>query len=228
MDKVIPKLGDEIPQEWLNTALKEIRSQYRTITLDSFREKENVDIRIYQPTEKENSILADARAKVYSKLIRDEELLTIKEMLKVLKKRGIWGDEEDSKLENIQEECKDIEYKVNLMRKNEDADFSELKKQWLKKKSEFNDLLAEKNSLLSNTIERLVDNEEIKLKLSLCVKFDDGTLVWDSVDALNDETDRVAMNKILNEALLFWSGLSQEIIDALPSIIFGGEEESEN
>ncbi len=229
-----PKLGDDIPEDWLKTAEKEIKSQYRTIILDSFRGVEKVELHIHQPNTKEEGIASDSYAKAFtSALINEPDILTRKQMLKVLNERGVWGDKEESKVEDLRDEMRAIELTVAKMRKRgnfNDSVMARHRDTWKQKRLELNTLLSEKNSYLTHTTEGRAEEAEVRTRLSLCVKYPDGRRVWESPQDIDNETDRGALVRLINASILFWAGLTQEIIDELPvKMLFGREEKrSEN
>jgi len=232
-EKFEPKLGDEIPETVLKKSENEIKNGYRIIVLDEFRGKENVEIYIYHPNQKQSSVATNIYAKAFSRLIKDPDILTVKQMEKILRNKRVWGDEEEEKISNLESDMRDIEYEVAMLKKNNQDSpnrIRPLKEAWEIKRIERHELFLEKDSYLANTVERRANEEEIKSKLSLCVKFADGTLVWDSFDAVENEEDGYSLSTIVREAMLFWAGLTQEIIDSLPAdLVFGREEEkSEN
>ncbi len=227
MENFEPRLGDEIPEEILKQSLKEINSKYRSIKLDEFRGNKDVEIHIYQPTSKEGAIASDAYTHKYNKLMRDPDLLTKKQMLKIMEERGIWGKEQEDKYTNLQDDMQEIRLATQKLRANAERrkvpeddprvkkDLDNLRKQFEGKHREGIAMLEDKASYLSRTIEASAEEEEIKTKLSLCVKFPDGTLVWPTIEDLEAETDRLAIIKITQESMFFWNGLTQEIIERL-------------
>jgi hypothetical protein len=228
--KIEPKLGDDIPEEWIKKAEKEIKASYRTIVLNEFRKEKDVELHIHQPTSGIESISSDSYTKAFSRLIKDKDILTRKQMERLLEDRGDWGKDQEETVETIREDMREIELRVAKMRKKgnfNSATMNKLRSQWINKREEISDLLNEKNSMLSNTVEGRAEEEEVKAKLSFCVKFPNGDHVWKSVEELNNESDRIAVVQLVNESLLFWAGLTQEIIDDLPvRLMFGGEEKS--
>ena len=231
MEEIIPKLGDEIPEHWLKKADKEINTQYRSIVLDKYKDKENVEIWIHQPNTKIEGIATDVYSRIIGKLLSDPDMKMRKELLEIYKKRGIWGDEQENKLEEIQEQMRDIEFSTMKMKANGRINKEILDKwrsQWMKLRDEKHDLLNEKTALLTGSIESRAEEEGVKVKLSHCVKYPDGTRVWNTVDEFNDDLDKNAITKILNEALWFWVGLTQEVIASLPNELFSvGEEKNQ-
>ena len=116
-----------------------------------------------------------------------------------------------------------VEIKVALLRSKPNYNkvtFNNSRKDYMKLKDRLSELITKKTSYLSNTIESKAEEEQIKVKLSLCVKYPDGRLVWDSLDSLDNEIDNNALMKITNEFISFSLGLTQEIIDNLPDHIF--------
>jgi len=229
--EVEPRLGDEIPEDWLKKAEKEIKSQYRLVTLDEFRDDKEVDIHIFQTTSGVDSKATDAYAKAFNRLIDDPDLKTRKQMEATLKNKGIWGEEQEKEVEGLRDDMRATELDVAGLHKKKTynkATMNRLRTTWMEKRARITELITEKTSFLANTIEGRSEEEEVKVKLSLCVKYPDGTLVWNSVEELNNEINKFAVIRLVNEAMLFWSGLTQEIIDYLPAEMFGGEETSEN
>lgn len=231
--KIIPRLGDEIPEDWIKKAEKEVSSGYRTINFPTFRGQKDVEIHIVHPSSKIESKASDAYTKTFNKLLKDEDLLTRKQLLDNLNKRGIWTEKEEQEIEDKKEKMREIEWVVAKMRQAGSFNRATMNKHriaWEKLRDDIIEKTNEKNTLLSNTIEGRAEEEELKVKLSLCVKFSDDSLVWPTLADFDNETDRVFIMTILNEALMFWAGLTQEIISELPAkLLFGGgEEESED
>lgn len=230
-EKVIPRLGDNIPEDWIRKAESEIKTGYRSITFPEFRGEKNVEIHIYHPTSRIDSLASDIYTKTFNRLIRDEDLLTKKQLLDNLNKRSIWTEEDDKDIQNKKEKMREIEWQVAKMRQKggyNKATMSRLRITWEKYRDELTEKISGKNELLSNSIEGRAEEEELKIKLSYCVKYQDGSLVWPTPKHFDDEINKIFIVTILNEALMFWAGLTQEIISELPTkLIFGGEEPSE-
>jgi len=234
-EKIEPKLGDEIPDNWLIQAQKEINSEFRTINL-KFR-GEQTELRIYHANPGVEGEASDAYSKSFSRLLQDPDILTRGQMEKLIKDRGIWGEKQEEEIEEIREDMKDIELKVATIRKTQRSTnekiahkkIEEYRNLWTKKREVILSLIREKNKFLFNTVEGRAEEEASKVKLSLCVKYPDGRRVWNSLQELNKEIDRSATAHLLYDASIYWAGLTQEIIDELPAkLFFGGEEELEN
>ena len=225
---VEPKLGDEITLNWQKQAEAELKNGYRVLTLDKFRNRENVIIHIFHPNQGIDSEASEAYGRTYSKFIKDPDIMTKKQLLKVLEEKGVWGAEEDALVESAREDMREIEFQVAKMRKagnfNKDR-MNSLRSQWFEFKNKLHTLLVEQQMILANTVEGYAESSERLVKLSHCVKFADGTRVWENVEAINVESDRIALTTMAQEATMFWLGLTNEIINELPAkLIFGGEE----
>lgn len=229
--QVIPQLSDEIPEDWIKKGESETKVKYRSITFDSFRGKKT-EFYIHQPTPMIESFASGAYSRTFGKLLKDPDMMTRKELLVQFGKRGIWGEEQENKVEDIQDQMREIEFAVAETKsrgKGNKKFFDENRKKWLELRNKLTDLITEKTHLLSNSIEGRAEEEEIKTKLSHCVRYPDGSLVWKSVEEFDKEEEKNVVMKLASEAMYFWSGLTQEIIDGLPAQqLFSGEGDQED
>jgi len=231
--EIEPKLGDTIPESWLKEAESIVKQGYKPIRVKEFRGKDETELYIHNLNAGVEGLATDAYGRVFNRLIKEPDYMTKNQLEDVLKSKNIWGEKEEKLIEQYKEEMREIEFQVAKMRQkgkyNKDS-MIRLRESWTKHRGLVNELLSKKSSLLSNSVESRAEEEEVKVKLSHCVKYPDGTRVWNSIEELNQETDRLNLVKLLSEAIYFWSGLTQEIINDLPvKILFGGEEEkSEN
>ena len=224
---IIPELSDEIPLSWLKDAEKEIKARYRSVVIPEFRGEENVELHIYQPNNEVDGIASDHYARAYNRFLKDKDLMTKSEMEKLLEERGLWTEKEETLIKDLQTDQEDIQFAVAKLRERKDYNktvYEKHKKAWLAIRGKIQDLYSEKVKFFSNTVEGRAEEEEVKVRLSLCVKYPDGKRVWNSFQEFQNESERFSTLKILNEAVIFWNGLTQEIIDRLPiELAFGGE-----
>jgi len=229
--KIEPKLGDEIPESWTKQSELEIKNRYRIVDVESYK-GEPLTVHIHHPTHGEEILASDAYSKTYSKYLKDKDLMSKKEMDKILKEKEIWGDAEEAIVENTRERMRDVELTVAKMRKKDNfnrATMNRYRKEWIELREKLHTLLTEHQTILSNTVEGKAEDEERQVKLFLCVRKPDGTRLWETEKDLEAEQERTPLTQIMREAVLFWMGLTSEIIDELPiKMLFGGEEESEN
>lgn len=230
-EEIIPRLGDDIPESWTKQAISEIKGKYKTVTLDDFRDEKDVIIHLYRLSIKEESLASDHFARAYSRLIKDPDLMTKKEMSKLLEERGIWGKPEEEMIESIRDEMNAIEVGVGKLR--EKKKFTEEKRkefrgEWIKRRQQISDLIRERDNILAHTVEGRAEEEEVGMKVSLCAKYPNGEYVWPTYEEFIDETDKQGLGLIVRESMLFWVGLSQEIIQDLPADLLFGREVSES
>jgi len=228
IEKNEPRLGDEIPESILKQAEDEIKKKYKSITLPAFKGKTDCVVHIYHPNPGEASIASDAYSEAFSKFISNSNLLTKDQLLEKIKEKGIWGDKDEALIESLRDDLHDIELNVAQMRKRGRYTKQQMdvwRSKWYAVKNQLHDVLRKQTELLSNSIEGRASEQEIKVKMSLCVKYPDGKRVWNSVEELNNEEEFNVVIFLVKECMMFWSGLTQEIIDVLPAeLIFGGEE----
>ena len=221
-EKIEPKLGDPIPKNWLERAKSELKANFRVIKLDNFRGQDNVELNIFRPSLKIDSVASYKYSEVYNDLL-SKKLLLKDEMLKILEEKNLWGEPQEKEIEDIKEGMREVEIKAALIRSKPNfnkASLSKLREEYLILQKKFTDLITKKTQYLNNTVESKAEEEQIKVKLSLCVKYPDGKLVWNSLEELENETDGIALTTITNEFMTFSLGLTQEIIDHLPDQIF--------
>lgn len=224
MDKeikeIIPEIGDPIPKNWIEKAQAELKSDHRIIELD-FRGSER-KVYIYRPSVQDDEKASFAYSKSFNRFLNDSDFKTEQEMEDMLRERGIWGEKEEKRIEEIRDSMTATAVDICSIKDNQKAKdrVGSLRNQWLKLRDEMNALSTKRHKFMVNTVESLADHEKIKVKLYLCVKFEDGAPVWKTKEELETEKDQRAVSKITHEAILFWSGLNTEIIDRLPDYIF--------
>jgi hypothetical protein len=121
-------------------------------------------------------------------------------------------------MENVSREGQNLHYKKSASKKKIKA----LKKELKKLQDEKNTLLARKQSLLGQTVESLAELASFEKKLFHCARFLDESPVWATEEDFKKENNRYALGKLLQEAITFWSGLPQNILDSLPEDILQG------
>ena len=187
--KAEPRLGDKIPEVELKKAEKEIKQKYRSLTLDKFRNKKNVEIYIYNTNPKIESEATDAYVKTFNRLIQDPDILTKDQLEKILIERGIWGKDKEEQVADYYEEIKLIELAVADMRKKKKVNKTTLdtyRDKWYEYRDKIAKIYEEHNQYLNNTVEGRANESEIKVRLSHCVKYTDEERVWNSVEELED------------------------------------------
>ena len=229
---------DPVPTGMINQTEAEIRSGFKVIELVNFRGKEKCDIYIYQPSSEDNKKILHFQSRAYSKYMSDKGLMFRSQVMQNLEERGLWTKEHDKQIEEKREmisaltiEAQEIQSKPTIKPAGL-ARLKKIKEFWQNRYNELTTLTLERESYCSHTIESKTEGDSLTYKLSLCVKFADGTLVWPSVEDVDNPQESYYATLIANHAVSFWAGLSQEIISNLPAqladALFGGEEKSEN
>jgi len=191
------------------TLQAELKQGYRVVM---YKDKEYY---IYNPSVKDEEIVAQARAKFAGILMKDPNILTNSEIMTNLENRGIWRKAE------IDKETKFNEYITDEMSRmfaeyvkdepNEDVIYKhKVEKERLEKeKSQFS---VHKNLMMSYSFENLLDAFVNKMKLALCVKSADGSKVWSSVEDLENEKDTGLVIILSNQALYYWFGWHPDML----------------
>ena len=229
---------DIVQEKDLKKAEQEIILGYKPITLDKFRGKENVEIHIYHPTIGEDSTIADAYAESYNRFLLDptSRLISRDKIVKLLESKKLWTQEDEKAIEDLKNRMRDLMLKLSQLKSKNlfnSATEARFRIQLADIRSQLTEIIAIKQRYLNQTIEGRAEEDSLKLKLVLCTRFTDGSRVWNSSDDLNKENDDEKINvmKIIEEAILFWSGVSQEVLDNLPERIidlFRGGDNLEN
>ena len=209
-----PKLGDSIPDQWTKQAEAELRNKTRVTVMDQFRGEKKVELHIHQPTSGDDSKATDAYTRVFNRHLRDPDLMMRDELLRILESRGIWGKKQEEEVDDLREDMRVVELKVAKMRQSgkfKQEVLNQYREIWTAKREELSTMFGKKSGYLSNSVEGRAEEEEIKAKLSLCVKFPDGKYVWSSIDELNKESDRIVVTRLVNECMLFLMLLSSAL-----------------
>lgn len=219
--EIIPEVGDPLPSNWIEKAEAELKSNKRILKVKNFRDQEECEIHIFRPTVDEDSQAAYVYSKVFNKYLSDPDFKTNSEMEKVLEDRGIYGQPQKDRLDRIRDDMNAVAIEICSIR--DDDDYKEkvvsLRKQWVDLRNEAQEISILRQSFMGNTVESKAEEERNQVRLSLCVKFADGTRVWPDISDLKNEKDMGNLSFIITEAMTFWAGLNTEIIHALPDEI---------
>lgn len=226
VEKPVPELGEKILDFDLNSVEQEILQGFRIIELGKFRGKDNVKVKLLTPSVQVDAECSRVYAETYNELLlSDKKMLTKEEMEDQLKKRGIWTEKHDTeievlddRMENVMRAGQDMHYKKKVSKRK----LTELKKELKKIQDQKSTLLARKQSLLSQTIESLSELASLEHKIYLCCSDLDGKPLWDEEEDFRKEFNRYALSKLLQEGIIFWSGLPQNVLDLLPEEILRG------
>lgn len=164
----------------------------KTRTVDVELENgEKVKIKVTRPS---NTIITDAQrisAKVWTDCVRDG-IMTKKELGKFMKKQGIWDKEQQQEENKLKQDIIDLEKSLYLGGGKKPVPLEEGKKiaiEIRQKRNELRDLIGERLSLEGNTAEALADNARFDYLVTRCTTYEDGKLVYNSVDEYSSNSD---------------------------------------
>ena len=214
---------EDITQETDSKKLEvELKKGYRAVDIQPFGV-----LHIHKPSVEDDYEADLAYAKEVSKLMDTDELPTLEEMEAKLVKRGTWTEDHKEKLEDIKKDMVDtgaelsvskIEYKSTKNTKSKNA-INRLAKKYSDLKDQFFKLEAIKNRFMSLTIEGRADEQRLISKMSRCIKYPDGNLVWDSPSKLKSERDSEPVGSLVFEFITFTQGIDPQVLDKLPDVL---------
>jgi hypothetical protein len=217
--------GDEIPKDILAKAEKEIELGYRELSVENFKGREKAILRIFHPDISAQEQIASCYAEAYNNLLTSNtsKIITRKQMSAILEKKGIWGKLDDEKTESIKRDITDLELRILTEKRRgriEDDRMKEYQSTYIELRNKLLEHLANKEHFFAQTIESRAEEASNLLKLILCVRFEDGSYVWENIESLKKENNNREILPVVTEAYYYWSGLSREILDLLPESIF--------
>jgi len=188
---------------------QEMHNGYREFEFEDKR------IRIYLPTPGIESQVTDFKAKLIGELIRQQNYVTKSQVMKELRERGVWDDSMDRKIIDLETDIGDFTKQIMILQHadivNGESLYS-LRERRTNLINTRNELISGRDFLLNGTIEAKVDDAVLKYQLVLCAKLEDGAQLWESLDALNNETNKKLVNRVTTEAGYFWQGWSEDLL----------------
>tara|TARA_B100001564_G_C20655087_1_gene678777 strand:+ start:1430 stop:2314 length:885 start_codon:yes stop_codon:yes gene_type:complete len=152
---------------------------------------ETVKIKVTRPS---NTVITDAQrisAKVWTDCVRDG-IMTKKELAKFMRKQKIWDKEQENEENELKQEIIDLEKSLYLGGGKKPVPLDEGKKTAIeirRKRNELRDLIGERLSLEGNTAEALADNARFDYLVTRCTTYEDGKLVYNSVEEYSSNSD---------------------------------------
>lgn len=184
------------------------------------------DCFVRHPSPKEVAQLQKEYAIGFAKYIKEGQMLTKREMLKLLEERGIWTQSDTNVLEEKRQMYMDqykawYSYPYNERAGNEE--FARIQLDYLRAMQEFTSMAAMLDGLLINTIEKILDSEQVIKKTYLCVYKDtDGKeRFFNSIEEVETPKDTEKMSTFIGDCLAFWMGVGERFLDGLPEITSG-------
>lgn len=221
-------LGEELSQSDVTTIENEIISGYRDFKVNL--PSGDIDFRVYEPSNKEQELIANQYTEKYNELIKAKNLKLWEEILIELRERGIWKDEDDTKLDDLSEEISEVlkKYLRLIGLESHNTEMAEaLKNRYFELKKKLDKFTDRKSTYYANSIESKANEYAIKFKLMFCLKKKNGeefVPYFESIEQIDNTRNRMLVNRILKECLSFWAGIRQEYLSSAPEddFFFGG------
>ena len=207
-----------------NKRLQEVLRNYRILYLDKdnfIRKLFNIEsIRIYDKSLLKISKYGDNEfTRERNRLLRDGDFLTYKEQMDILKKRGIWSEENENRIDQLRHQADEfIEEKDALLTKLDNGDQSvkkrlnKIKDEIVKIHNELLELLGFQVNFFRDTIEM---RAQIKQQMGWMVsavcrndgedKYNENKRLFKSVEDLEEHLNESDFVSLLNECNSYWS-----------------------
>jgi hypothetical protein len=211
----------DVPEAIIKRLEVEMQRGYREVEIEN-RGK----IRIHFPSMVEEMEISDLQAKMYNRLMQDEDMLSEDQIKAILIQRNMWNEEDDKELDRLNMRVANLSADILLSKgdKNPNAErISKLQKDRNSVIEERRTIINRKSAMFKNSIEARVEEHGLALRLSLCVKDPDGNRIWEDVDALGAESDRLFISQVMMQALYFWNAWSPDFFEDSLETAFGNE-----
>jgi hypothetical protein len=217
--QVDPKLGDEIPENYITKAIAELKAGYRLCK--TLRQGEPFVVKITHPSLGQEMELARVYTDKYNELLSTKGYRTRKQLEKELRDRGSITAFEDKKIEEISKSLtkaiEEYNFAIADNTKTEE-ELEVLRKEYYSTRDKLFALHGEKSAHFINSIESICEQIQGFHKMVFCIKDESGNKIWNNIDELLNETDRGFLSDMISESQMFWSGLSKEVLD-LPRVL---------
>lgn len=211
-------MAKEFESKELNESVEETKSGERIFDADGFGK---VSVRF--PNYKEKQLAEIEYSKKFTELI-DTNLKTRAEMEEVLKKRGIWTEKEEAKVDRLQKELVDAFEKV-AKAKSEKArqkaleSVNELKR-------EIGQTQNARDTYMNQTVESKAEDVRMGyLVASVATYAETGEKVWKTFDDFINEKNESGLYDIALEFMNFINGLPSSFLEQSPAAT---EQQEEN
>jgi hypothetical protein len=200
-------------------AFDEMQNQYHDFKFGS--EPKNRDFRVRFPSPKIESAVNRTYSKIYGQLLKDPDHLTEKEILDNAEERGIWSELKEDRMKSLQEKMARIQGLI-LVHAEENmtkAELDKITKEYEDADKELDALIAERFSLTSNSLEVRCQEIKIKDQVWQCiteVKGDIETPVWNSLEEIENERNRILVYRCVNECVSYWQGIPSDFLGGSP------------
>lgn len=204
-DNILQTSNDEVEDSKLFSV---ITSKEKLFTYTHDTHGFNQTLKIKLPTLKQRDTAEMLYNKYYNKLLKDQDHLTMKELLDLAEKRGLWTEDDKSKLATIDEEIVKLKDLVDSEKAKKKKD--ELAEKLATARAEKFRIAMRVGQLTSSAIENIAEKERTIFLLKNCVVVveDNGKEIplYPTDESIQSETDFNKLGKIVVDAKGFWSG----------------------
>jgi len=163
-------------------------------------------------------------SKTYTRCL-SEGMATSAEMMDILKRRGIIGDDFDRRVEELTIKLNEAIQRLAEAVKSEDKAALALSV------SQDRELLFQWNQRLSgpmsNTCEQIADDARLEFLTACIIQNEDGTRVWGHYDDFLTTRDQALSMKARYEVMLFLQGYESDFLDSTPEAMAMREVEAD-
>lgn len=162
----------------------------KTVKVGTGENQKEVTIVVKQPP---NSVIKAAerhKSKVWNEAIQDG-VLTKKELVAFMKKRGVWDESKDKEEERITQEIIQLEkdlYRGKDGKKPKVSEGRDIAVQIRIKRFELRELISERISLEENTADNLADNARFDYLVANCSFYKDGRRIYKDFEDYNQKS----------------------------------------
>lgn len=208
--------------------VQDIIDQYREFIVGG--DPEDRTLRVYYASPGVESSVNETYARVYGRLLHDENMLPEAQLVDMMIKRGTWPADGDDRIEKLQERISNLQALIYI-NGNNGMTPTELKQktdQYEEVEKELKNLRNKRLAFTSSSIEMRANEMKIKDQIWQCVKEkvgeDEWKPVWNSLEEIDNETNRVLLYRVMNECISFWQGVPTDFLEDLPEVPDGEED----
>jgi len=188
----------------------EIRSGFRTT---EYMDKE---YHICLPSIKDDEILSKYKSKIAAEVLKDKDVVLKDEVIKNLRERGIWDDSKDKKERELRDryaKCLSDLYLEKARENPAPERIEELKRERISLDIDIALLTETKNYFVNTAAESRIEERVLMHKTVLCIKDAENKRLWNSVEELENCTEKALVNTLTSEAIYFWAGVDPSMFD---------------
>ncbi len=157
---------------------------------------EEVKVYVRSPTNGELSSADRVRAKSWTRAMKDPDVVSKKQLEKILNEKGVWDKEKQKQQTDLFNEIISLEKQLTKPGKKK-VKLSEARNiaiEMRKKRVEYRDLISEKLELEQNTAESIADNDRFDFLVCCCSFYEEGDKkVYTNVaDYKSKDSDQIA------------------------------------